>query len=74
MLPPKDPRDQKIELISPSFLTEESREELTGKVRVHFAEFMNQFKQELTADIITGACNQSIPNDTVIGLLEKTFL
>ncbi len=55
-------------------LTEESEERLTGKVREQFVEFMNQFNQELTEDIITGACNQKISKETVVSLLERTFL
>lgn len=57
-----------------NFLTEESKEELTGKVRDHFIEFMNQLRQELTEDIIIGACSQNIPHEVVISLLENTFL
>lgn len=57
-----------------TFLTEESKERLSGKVRDHFVTFMNQLKQEITTDIIEGACNQRIPKETVIRLLESTFL
>lgn len=57
-----------------NFLTEESKEELSENVRGHFAEFMNQFKQELTIEIIEGACNQRISKEAVISLLENTFL
>ena len=57
-----------------SFLSEEIQEKLTGKVRDHFVKFMNQLKQEITSDIIEGACNQKIPKETVIRLLESTFL
>lgn len=57
-----------------SFLAEKSKEDLRGKVRDDFVEFIRQFKQELTADIIEGACNQSISKEIVIHLLENTFL
>lgn len=57
-----------------AFLTESSQEKLTGKVRGHFVEFMEQFKKELTPEIIQGACDQKIPKETIIDLLEKTFL
>jgi len=57
-----------------AFLNEESEEKLTGKVRVHFIEFMEQLKVEINADIIKGACNQKIPSKTIISVLEKTFL
>ena len=57
-----------------SFLTEESREQLTGKVKTHFMEFMKQFREEITPEIIEGACSQRIPVTKVISLLEKTFL
>lgn len=57
-----------------AFLTEESEEKLNGKVRVHFVEFMEQFRKEVTLEIIEGACNQKIPAETIINLLEKTFL
>jgi hypothetical protein len=57
-----------------NFLTEDSREELTGKVRVHFVNFMDQFKGELTSEIVFGACNQKIAVEKIIELLEKTFL
>ncbi len=55
-------------------LTEESKEKLTGKVEKHFVEFMNQFKEELSSDVIKGACNQKIPPEKIISLLENTFL
>ncbi len=57
-----------------AFLTESSQEKLTGKVRGHFVEFMEQFKKELTPEIIQGACDQKIPKETIIDLLERTFL
>ncbi|MBX3032498.1 MAG: hypothetical protein KF865_01140 [Bdellovibrionaceae bacterium] len=57
-----------------NFLTEESKESLSGKVRDHFLDFMNQIKEELTIEIITGACNQDVAPETLIDLLEKTFL
>ncbi|MFZ4715439.1 MAG: hypothetical protein ACOYL6_17070 [Bacteriovoracaceae bacterium] len=57
-----------------AFLTDESEEKLTGKVKVHFQEFIRQFKEELTDEIILGACNQKITKLTIIGLLEKTYL
>jgi hypothetical protein len=57
-----------------AFLTEETKEELTGKVKDHFVEFMKQFKVEINADIIKGACKQKIPSEEIINLLEKTFL
>lgn len=40
----------------------------------HFVEFMDQLRDELTPEIIEGACGQRIPVDTVIRLLEGTFL
>ncbi len=57
-----------------NFLTEESKEKLSEKVHDHFVEFMRQFKQELTEDVISGACDQEIPKEVVISLLAKTFL
>ena len=57
-----------------AFLTESSQEKLTGKVRGHFVEFMEQFKKELTPEIIQGACGQKIVPEKVIELLENTFL
>ncbi|MFP5386732.1 MAG: hypothetical protein ACLGHN_11675 [Bacteriovoracia bacterium] len=57
-----------------AFLTEESEEKLSGKVRVHFLDFMKQLKQELNPEVIEGACEQKISKETIINLLEKTFL
>jgi len=57
-----------------TFLTDESKEILTGKVREHFLEFLRQFKKELTPEIISGACNQKISAEIIISLLENTFL
>lgn len=57
-----------------NFLNEESREELTGKVRAHFEEFMKQFKTELTPDVVQGASEQKIAVEKIVELLEKTFL
>jgi phosphorylcholine metabolism protein LicD len=57
-----------------TFLTESTKEELAGKVRGHFVEFMEQFKKEITPEIIQGACGQKIPPDKIIELLETTFL
>ncbi len=57
-----------------SFLTEENKEKLSGKVRAHFVEFIFQLKNELTTEIVKGACNQEVPPEAVIELLESTFL
>ena len=57
-----------------TYLTEESKEKLMGKVKKHFVEFMNQFKEELSPDVIKGACKQKIPPKKIISLLENTFL
>jgi hypothetical protein len=57
-----------------TFLNEESEEKLTGKVKVHFQEFMEQFKKEINADIIKGACKQKLSSETIVFLLEKTFI
>ncbi|WP_408095576.1 hypothetical protein ACJVC5_11090 [Peredibacter sp. HCB2-198] len=57
-----------------AFLTEESEEKLTGKVREHFLEFMKQLKEEMNPEIIEGACSQKIPAETVVKMLEFTFL
>jgi len=57
-----------------AFLTDESEEKLTGKVREHFLEFIKQFKTEVTPEIIHGTCDQKIPVETVVKLLEKTFI
>ncbi len=57
-----------------AFLNEETKEKLTGKVRDHFLEFMKQFKNELSPEVIKGACKQKIPSETIIDLLEETFL
>jgi DNA-binding TFAR19-related protein (PDSD5 family) len=59
--------------LAANFLTQETREELTGKVRLQFVEFMEQFKNELTPEIIYGACNQKIETQAIINLLEKHF-
>lgn len=56
------------------FLTEDSKVELKGKVRAHFEQFMSQFRAELTPEIVRGACEQDIPPNNIISLLEKTFL
>lgn len=56
------------------FLTEESEEKLTGKVRDHFLEFMAELKRDLTPEVVQGACEQRIPVETVISLLENAFL
>ncbi len=57
-----------------TFLTEESREKLTGKIRKDFTEFVNQLKRELTPEVVKGACSKKIPVKTIIALLENTFL
>jgi hypothetical protein len=57
-----------------AFLNEDSEEKLTGKVRDHFLEFMQELKRDLTPEIIRGACEQKTPVETVINLLEGTFL
>lgn len=56
------------------FLTGDSEEKLTGKVREHFVEFLEQLKVELTPDIIKGACSQNVPSETIISSLKATFL
>lgn len=57
-----------------NFLTEESNEKLTGKVREHFVDFMNQLREEVTEDIIAGACGRKIESKQILKLLENTFL
>ena len=57
-----------------NFLSTDQREELTGKVRDHFVEFMKQLEDELTTDIINGACKQNVPAQNVVDILKKTFL
>lgn len=57
-----------------NFLTEESREELTGKVRDQFVEFMGHLKNELTPDVVQGASDQKVSVNEIVELLEKTFL
>ncbi len=53
---------------------ESSQEKLTGKVREYFVEFMEQCKKELNSEIIQGACEQKNPKETIIELLENTFM
>ena len=60
--------------LSVSFLTASTQFSLEGSIRTDFLEFLNQLKQELTSDIITGACKQEIVPKEVIELLEKNFL
>jgi len=57
-----------------TFLNGETKVELKGKVRAHFEQFMVQLKVEITPGIVKGACEQDIPPNDVIDLLEKTFL
>jgi len=57
-----------------TFLTEDSEVELAGRVRAHFEQFISQLKTEIITDIVKGACEQEIPPDDIIKLLEKTFL
>jgi hypothetical protein len=57
-----------------TFLTDETEEKLTGNVREHFLEFMEQVKGELTQDVVKGACSQKVPVERVVSLLENTFL
>ncbi len=57
-----------------NFLTEESNEKLTGKVREHFVDFMNQLREEVTEDIIAGACGRKIESKQILKSLENTFL
>lgn len=57
-----------------NFLTADSKEVLTGAVRDHFSNFIIQFKEELTDEIIRGACQQKISKEKIIELLESTFL
>lgn len=57
-----------------TFLNEDRKEKLGGKVREHFIEFMSQLKNEINQDVIKGACNQKIEADVIISLLESTFL
>ena len=57
-----------------TFLTDETEEKLSGNVREHFVEFMKQVKDELTPDVVKGACSQRVPVERVIALLESTFL
>ena len=57
-----------------TFLNEERKEKLEGKVRMHFMEFMEHFKKEIDEDVIKGACQQKISKHTVISFLETTFL
>ncbi len=57
-----------------NFLTEATRESLTGKVRNHFIKFMEQIKTEIDDEVVKGACNQKVKSAVVIEMLEKTFL
>ena len=63
-----------ISNLAVTFLDEEKKEKLEGKVRDHFIEFMSQLKQEINDDIIKGACKQNIQSEVIVSLLEKTFL
>lgn len=57
-----------------SFLSGEEKYTLTGKVREHFVEFLNQLKDEIDAEVIKGACKQNIESEDILRLLENTFL
>ncbi|MDD4973311.1 MAG: hypothetical protein PHY93_03125 [Bacteriovorax sp.] len=57
-----------------TFFTENSNVKLSGKVKAHFEEFMIQLKAEINDEVVKGACSQKIDSNTVIFLLEKTFL
>jgi len=57
-----------------TFMDGKKKEKLGGKVKEHFLEFMKHLKQEMTNDVIKGACNQKIPAEKIVALLEKTFL
>lgn len=57
-----------------AFLTEESKVELKGKARSHFEQFMEQLRNEITPDIVHGACDQKISPDEIMRLLANTFL
>ncbi|MCB9092979.1 MAG: hypothetical protein H6620_10515 [Halobacteriovoraceae bacterium] len=57
-----------------AFLTSETREELKGKVREHFIEFIEQLESELTSDIIEGACKQKVQAQDILNVLRSTFL
>lgn len=57
-----------------NFLTEEKQEILAGKVREHFVNFLEQLKEEISDDVIKGACNQKVESSVIVSLLEKTFL
>lgn len=57
-----------------TFLSDETQEILKGKVQAHFQEFIKQLKKEINAEIIKGACKQKVPPETIIKLLEDTFL
>jgi hypothetical protein len=57
-----------------TFLTEESKVELKGQVRVHFEQFISQLKTEITPEIVRGACEQDILPEEIVKLLEKVFL
>ena len=56
-----------------NFLTEETKEMLTGKVREDFVEFLNQLKAEIDDEVVKGACDSKIKSNVVIELLEKVF-
>lgn len=60
--------------LTATFLNEETKEKLTGKVREHFLKFMEQLKREISEDVVKGACKQKFPSEDIIILLEKTFL
>ena len=58
-------------------------EEVLARLKTHLmlCELKNQLKtqnkqlkQEINGDIIKGACKQKVPSETIVSLLEKTFL
>lgn len=57
-----------------AFLTEESKETLSGKVREHFTKFIFQLELEINDEVVSGACGQKIKPDVVLKLLKNTFL
>ena len=57
-----------------NFVTEETKETLTGNIRIDLEEFLRVVKTELTKDVIKGACEQDISAVEIISSLKKAFL
>lgn len=60
--------------LSVNFLTEDTKEKLSGQIRNDFLKFLDEMKSEVTSNIIEGACNQKVEKSKLLELMESTFL